>query len=552
MAPIRVQEDAPIPPSTPKKKAKVPIIDAQTLYSKVAKSDPTWWELLEKLWKALIETYVQVSIIKRAKGTSSPAPLIAKYNPTWWGLLEKPWKALIGMYTQVRIIKRAEGTSPPAPWIAEYNPIWWELLEKPWKESRGVGNITNPLDNEIHPILTRSKLDLPESLYDRIQPALRLVSLWITHSSFQPWFEHLATGKLEFYPNGVGPVFEKAKVEPTQSEKTKAVEKHWQTLEKCIDFTWFHGAHPEPYPKQRVNGYIRMDYEIPKGTIAVSLDFVVEIDKSSPSSARFLILQYMLAKVFAHELAHAFQHLAAADHIDAEDPDNWEWPEAFWESPEEFPDLRHHEHEQFAEGGFSFEQFIEGGRGAVFDVTTYKSVEIGKELLCLMSSRDIRNFNWIAGDNDKFFLYLATPRWVKAWFEKETWEKISKDGHGFMHEGAKEETVHCAVINPPSLGASGTCIVGPDMKTVRAMATVRGIDAGIPMTFNVKDKSIRWKYIYINQFRAKKCNSATSLREAKSVEAVFLRAMPSTSTPAALQMDSILDFVFDEKGDGIE
>jgi hypothetical protein len=122
---------------------------------------------------------------------------------------------------------------------------WNEMMEAPWKTTITF-DAMGGLDNPIHPILARGKFELMNDVYEHSKPALQLVSLWLTHTSFRPFFEHLATATVAYPSPELGSTF----VAPegqflTPIQKTEAVERMFNDLEKVVSFGFYEGRHVE-------------------------------------------------------------------------------------------------------------------------------------------------------------------------------------------------------------------------------------------------------------------------------------------------------------------
>lgn len=294
------------------------------------------------------------------------------------------------------------------------------------------------LDNEIHPLFTEDKWIMPPNLpMDRISeymtPALQLVTKFITNERVLEWFTHVYHADRIEHPGDVPSL-----LVPKPGAMTRAnlnvVRAELVRLSERLRFGWaddpssnglyFHDLQvlARTLFKEKESSVSRTNDPSSKlytPTICIStkpLMHALRYSQPAANPAAKRVVQFSLANVVLHELAHAWTWFIYRDRCKMDEP-------IF------FPG------EAFPEAGHSLENFLWGSLLGTFPH--------GPNEQALAARSDAS----IYCDPQHFLAAYVPERWVNQWFLKSTWHNFSilhAQGEMFAPTPAKS-VEHCFI-----------------------------------------------------------------------------------------------------------
>ncbi|KAF1952145.1 hypothetical protein CC80DRAFT_508203 [Byssothecium circinans] len=368
-----------------------------------------------------------------------------------------------------------------------------DAIEAPWRQV--IEEPQNPIDNPVHPLVAHRKFGIMNDVYQKNLPALRLVSLWLTHPSFSGFFELLATARVRIHADAaIGPYFEPQQDALTPEQQTLAIEKMFADLEELISFEFYGGWRPENMETlDESYACCQFRANLPSIVISMKRTPFEKVMEFEPIISAYWALQYQNAKTIIHETAHALAILAMFRSTTQSPTTPWgadptmarDWSQfhavidgVSW--PVDFAEPRLSINEQFCEMGWSLERYIEG---AGIAMRSHKN-----EISFSFINAHKRNFHWV-GPRFRPKNYLASPMWCRAWFEKETWTRIGAEGHGCMMAALRRQPWLRTIWDKPLRGFKQEMIVGADVGAVLVMCSIAGIDAAVKIWFEITDSN---------------------------------------------------------------
>ncbi|KAF1952140.1 hypothetical protein CC80DRAFT_552573 [Byssothecium circinans] len=256
-----------------------------------------------------------------------------------------------------------------------------------------VSAINDPLDNGIFNLFYKGRFERTEGLDVAFMPALRLASRMMQCHPAYAWFTHMADEMARvssLLVNGV-----------TFSLRTD-LHNSWGRSRTC--------------PYSRVSN------------IQINADFVDLLEFLPPTSSKYYLVMYRLAKTIVHEVAHAFSAFSNTSR-------------AYIPGGQE---PRFSKDEDFAEMGRSFELAIDG---ASYTLPFFEHSGLGY----FLSPRVGESFEHSSNPRVQYRMSTPTPEWLRMWFSKNTWKRIDREGTAFMQAKAKEVGLY-NVSDCPTIG----------------------------------------------------------------------------------------------------
>jgi hypothetical protein len=297
---------------------------------------------------------------------------------------------------------------------------------KPWVRLAGLsdefldGYYLEPddfLDGLLHPLVEQSHwiVNAPNwnTTFHNMRPALRLVTKFLTEDAMLDWFVQIQDGYPTTTPDGI-PFLELPDGhdhEPWDPAKDRA-RRGLAQMSKHVRFTWVDSklAKDSSGAVARLPIFMSLlnkqtggcrpkgwSYFLPSMVIYLRLGyFGFFADLQRPNSDKILPLQFSLAGLIMHEIAHAwfdYQRVLEPDRLPASG------------------EIRAFATDVFPESGFSWEQKTLGGG-----------------FFCMDHHRCTSGLEFLPHE-DRFPIYMELSAivpmpWIQQWFRTETWKRI--------------------------------------------------------------------------------------------------------------------------------
>ncbi|KAL5428324.1 hypothetical protein PMIN07_011186 [Paraphaeosphaeria minitans] len=318
----------------------------------------------------------------------------------------------------------------------------------------------NELCNSIHPLLSRERwLDVSDQHWHLLQPVLRLASMFLTTPSCWSWYEHVAAGVIKRDHNG------RAYIDPPAEQLTKEQRQHAvrSILSNLAETTYLSvgddGYSVDTTAGFKTNAYCiaEIDLDNPDASHIVlspeKFKTLHALGRSSFSQRGYLFIVFGLAVTVLHEIANLFY---CASHRFAS------------RTLEEPSFQRDGPLSRVREMGNSWEQVSFGySFSPLWD--TNGPLTLLETSLADMSAAYPGHVDVGSTDVDDFCQSFTPQAWPLKWFRRRTWDRIARDGLGFMKEEATSYTVR-AKKDYPILGWCMAYNTTPHDEYVHAIA----------------------------------------------------------------------------------
>lgn len=189
-------------------------------------------------------------------------------------------------------------THTPESYIDNYAlpvPIANRVSEAALEDCRGGADWKNELENEIHPMFSRSRwvsdenCQMTDEIFALIKPALQLASLFLTMPKTRTWFRNVATRPIKVHASGSFSYFELSS-EPVNSGDEK-VENVLLKMTEIVMLSFLE------------SDILDGEFVFKQGRIRLNKKFIADLQQSKAPN---LSLIFWMAYSILHEIGHAF------------------------------------------------------------------------------------------------------------------------------------------------------------------------------------------------------------------------------------------------------
>lgn len=325
------------------------------------------------------------------------------------------------------------------------------------------------LTNELHPLLTRPHWqNTTDWTWKQLQPVLTLVSKFLTTQTTWDWFTHVATGEVKSQPGTTHRYVGPSRKPLTQAEKYQAVQAIFAKMEKTVRF--FIDETKGKFGKGSIAAIhlgTKDMHEPAQSVIILEKELLLAMVKLRVQPARAEdcnIQTFRIAVTLLHEISHAFNW--AAHRFATKLDDTTQEPAFHCRGPLNV----------VRECGMVYEQLTFGYPLSFKWLTVPATPDaqppnlvvfrISESALRMMYPETVGN----APDSPKNDTSVLFPpsSWVQKWFLRSTWQRIEREGLGFMTDEARSLKLGYKP-NYPIANWGTAYVVVPGNKNIRTM-----------------------------------------------------------------------------------